>query len=218
MPKPPCTLTEKQQAYLDYIASYIAVHRQAPAEHEMQAHFGVTPPSVHRMVLALEEKGAIRRQPGQAGSIEVVPNARRLAGQSVETVVPEDFYEKTPGSFLGRWRIVETEVWDRDALDLIVPAQMTFDERGHGHFQMIAVEGGIDCRFHGNRVELSWSGEDDRRLKSGRGWAELKSDGTLQGRIYFHCGDDSSFSALREAAPPVTRRVRMPIFRPGRRR
>lgn len=38
----------------------------------MQAFFRVTPPSVHRMVVELETKGLIRRQPGQARSIELL--------------------------------------------------------------------------------------------------------------------------------------------------
>lgn len=30
---------------------------------------------------------------------------------------------------VGRWRIVETEMWDREALDLVVPAYIKFDRR-----------------------------------------------------------------------------------------
>jgi len=37
----------------------------------MQRHFGVTPPSVHRMVMELEERGLIRRVPGVARSIQI---------------------------------------------------------------------------------------------------------------------------------------------------
>lgn len=216
---PVIALTAKQRAYLDYIRRYIALHGRSPAEHEMQAHFQVAPPSVHRMVVVLEEKGATRRQAGQARSIEVVADvARRVAGQSVQTIVPEDFYEKTPPAFFGRWRIIETDVWSRDALDEAVPANITFQERAQGHFQMIHVEGGLDCRFSHDRVEFSWSGVDGRRQKSGRGWAELQPDGALRGRIYFHCGDDSSFTAYRDPAPPAPQPVRPPVFRPGRRR
>ena len=32
---------------------------------------------------------------------------------------------------------------------------------------------------------------------SGRGWAALNPDGTLEGHIYFHLGDDSAFRAER---------------------
>ena len=42
------------------------------AEWELQRHFGVTPPSVHQMVLTLERAGLIRRQPGVPRSIEVL--------------------------------------------------------------------------------------------------------------------------------------------------
>ena len=105
---------------------------------------------------------------------------------------------KTPKKFLGKWRIVKTEVWGRDARDLIVPAHLTFDAAGLGHFQMIAVEGELDCRFEGDRVEFSWRGQDDRDPASGRGWAEVTVKGTLEGRIFSHQADDSGFVAKRE--------------------
>lgn len=44
----------------------------------MQRFFEVTPPSVHRMVVELEQRGLIRRQPGQARSIEVLVTPDRL--------------------------------------------------------------------------------------------------------------------------------------------
>lgn len=80
---------------------------------------------------------------------------------------------------------------------MIVPAHVTLDADGLGHFQLIAVEGGIDCRFDGDRVEFSWVGDDDGHVTNGRGWAELAKDGRLRGRIYFHQGDDSSFVARK---------------------
>ena len=105
---------------------------------------------------------------------------------------------KPPKKFLGAWRIVETELWDEDALDLVVPAHMTFKENGLGTFRMIAVQGEIDARFEGNRVEFSWVGDDDGSESSGRGWGEIGTDGKLRGRIYFHQGDDSAFVARRK--------------------
>ena len=54
------TPTPKQRAYLDFIRKYVEVHRRAPAEHEMQAFFGTTPPSVHQMVVTLTMKGLHR--------------------------------------------------------------------------------------------------------------------------------------------------------------
>jgi DNA-binding MarR family transcriptional regulator len=44
----------------------------------MRRFFGVTPPTVHQMVLTLERAGLIRRQPGVARSIEVLVDPERL--------------------------------------------------------------------------------------------------------------------------------------------
>jgi DNA-binding MarR family transcriptional regulator len=64
--------TPKQGQYLAFIDAYTRVHGRPPAEWEIQRHFGVTPPSVHQMVLTLERAGFIRRQPGVPRSIEVL--------------------------------------------------------------------------------------------------------------------------------------------------
>jgi Mn-dependent DtxR family transcriptional regulator len=61
--------TEKQGQYLAFIYYYTKIHGHSPSEAEMQAYFGVTPPSVHQMVLSLERNGLITRTPGQARPI-----------------------------------------------------------------------------------------------------------------------------------------------------
>jgi hypothetical protein len=50
---------------------------------------------------------------------------------------------------LGDWPIVEMELWDRDALDLAVPAHMTFGPDELGEIQLIAIEASIDYRVSG---------------------------------------------------------------------
>jgi len=64
--------TEKQGQYLAFIHTYLKLNRRPPAEADMQNYFGVTPPTVHQMVLQLEKRGLIRRRPGQARSIEIL--------------------------------------------------------------------------------------------------------------------------------------------------
>ena len=66
------SFTPKQGQYLAFIDAYTRVHLRAPAEADIQRRFGVTPPSVHQMILALEHAGFIRRQPGASRSIEVL--------------------------------------------------------------------------------------------------------------------------------------------------
>ncbi|MGC2781345.1 MAG: helix-turn-helix domain-containing protein [Bradyrhizobium sp.] len=54
----------KQGQYLAFIDAYTRVNRQPPAERDVQRRFGVTPPTVHQMILALKRTGFIRRTPG----------------------------------------------------------------------------------------------------------------------------------------------------------
>jgi len=70
--------TPKQGQYLAFIHLYTRLHRQPPAETDMQEFFRVSPPSVHQMVLTLERAGFIRRQPGVARSIEVLVDPKHL--------------------------------------------------------------------------------------------------------------------------------------------
>jgi hypothetical protein len=103
----------------------------------------------------------------------------------------------------GRWRITEAELWDCDALNLVAPAFIEFTEDGSGSFGFIAIQGEMDCREveRDGRpgVEFSWEGNDECDPASGRGWAALEKDGSLRGRIFFHLGDDSGFTAVLEA-------------------
>ena len=63
----PFTATQGQ--YLAFIHAYTTLHRRPPAESDFQDFFRVTPPSVHRMIVTLHERGLIERVPGQPRSI-----------------------------------------------------------------------------------------------------------------------------------------------------
>ena len=80
--------TPAQAQYLAFIYAYATIHRRPPAEADLRQFFGVTAPSVHRMVLALETRGFIRRTPGQARSIEllVAPEALPLLQPPAESI------------------------------------------------------------------------------------------------------------------------------------
>jgi DNA-binding MarR family transcriptional regulator len=58
------SFTAKQGQYLAFMYAYTRVNGRAPAEADLQRYFGVTPPSVHQMVLTLERRGLIERTPG----------------------------------------------------------------------------------------------------------------------------------------------------------
>jgi len=64
--------TALQGQYLAFIRTYTLIHRQPPAEADMQRFFRVTPPAVHSVVLTLATHGLVERVPGRARSIRVL--------------------------------------------------------------------------------------------------------------------------------------------------
>lgn len=109
--------------------------------------------------------------------------------------------ESAPSSTVrlsGRWRIVEMSEYERDAIDLVEPGFIEFTGRT-GQFGFIAVHGWLDCRpierAGQTGVEFTWEGVDEGDQVSGRGWASLVDDETIEGHVFFHNGDDSSFRA-----------------------
>src|SRR5208282_2113501 len=73
--RPAKTFTPRQGQYLAFIHLYTRLHRRPPAETEMQDYFRVSPPSVHQMVLTLEQAGFIRggsREPPAASNCSLI--------------------------------------------------------------------------------------------------------------------------------------------------
>ena len=64
--------THKQGQYLAFIYYYTKLNRRPPAEADMQRFFRTTPPTVHNMVVQLEKKGFIAKEPGQPRSIRLL--------------------------------------------------------------------------------------------------------------------------------------------------
>jgi len=83
--------TARQGQYLAFIHAYTLVLGRPPAEADMQRFFQVSGPAVHQMVVALENAGLIRRQPGVPRSIQLMVHRNALPdllpgyGQSVIT-------------------------------------------------------------------------------------------------------------------------------------
>jgi hypothetical protein len=111
--------------------------------------------------------------------------------------------------FIGSWRLTSTDVWGTETIHMMGPARIEFDGTRSGSLRFIAVIADLDCRFSEREgrpfVEFSFDGIDDGSRRGGRGWAHLEGD-ILAGRIFFHRGDESAFSATRQgsAASPAT--------------
>ena len=116
-------------------------------------------------------------------------------------------------SVTGAWRIVEMDLWDAEAIDLLGPGYIQFGGP-HWPLPVHRRRGWMDCHS-GQRdgrpcVEFSWEGNDESDPASGRGWAALEEDGSLRGHIYFHLGDDSGFRAVRAEDAPKPEAERYP--------
>jgi repressor LexA len=61
--------TAKQGQYLAFIHYYTKINHCPPAEADFQRYFRVSPPTVHAMLVALQDRGWISRVPGRARSI-----------------------------------------------------------------------------------------------------------------------------------------------------
>ena len=70
--------TARQGQYLAFIYAYRRLHGRAPAEADVQRFFRVSPPSVHQMILKLEQAGLITRQPGVTHSITLTIDPKAL--------------------------------------------------------------------------------------------------------------------------------------------
>ena len=104
----------------------------------------------------------------------------------------------TSCKLIGRWRIVEADLWDRDYLDLIEPAYITMDKDGTGEFAFGAVNATLDAKYGQSVVFFTWVGFDEGGDINGSGSAELQDDGTIEIELSFHNGDDAILKARRE--------------------
>ncbi|MDQ0475461.1 hypothetical protein [Labrys wisconsinensis] len=101
---------------------------------------------------------------------------------------------------VGRWRIVEADIWERDHLDLCGPAMLTVTDRGHGEIAFGALQAGLEIAYRRSSIGFTWQGCDEMDEVSGDGSAELLDDGTLQIEFAYHDGDEAVLKAKRDAS------------------
>ena len=102
--------------------------------------------------------------------------------------------------YIGTWRIKEMELCDEDYIDMVGTGQIKIRKNGIGSLRFGAVEATLDCKTdrigEAERLEFTFEGSDEGDPCSGRGWMKIKGS-EMNGRIYFHLGDDSGFTALK---------------------
>ena len=101
-------------------------------------------------------------------------------------------------AILGRWRIVETDLWAKDYLDMVEPAHITFQADGTGEFAFGCVNATLRCHYSHDGASFTWAGFDEMDEVNGEGSADIADDGTLEGEIAFLDGDEAQFKARKE--------------------
>jgi len=99
---------------------------------------------------------------------------------------------------IGRWRIVDADLWDRDYLDLVEPAYLKIGNDGRAEFAFGVVQAGGEIDYAKSMVFFRWHGFDEGDEITGDGSAELQDDGSLEIEISFDNGDDATLTARRE--------------------
>ena len=99
---------------------------------------------------------------------------------------------------IGRWRIIEADLWERDYLDLVGPAMLVINDDGHGEVAFGAMQAGLDLEYGRSIVSFTWAGFDEMDEVNGTGAAELRDDGTLEIEFAYHLGDEAILKAKPE--------------------
>ena len=105
-----------------------------------------------------------------------------------------------PAEYRGWWRIVDTEAWMNNGLDILGPALLSLTGRGD-RLRMHCLLAYVDARATKTGVSFSWEGAWEYDPASGTGTVKLAKDGRLRGRIKINDGDDSGFTAVRAEEP-----------------
>jgi hypothetical protein len=96
---------------------------------------------------------------------------------------------------IGRWRIVEADLWDRDYLDLVGPAAITLAADGHGEIAFGAMQASLDLEYSPSMIFFTWAGFDEMDEVTGDGSAELLDDGSIEITFEYHNGDEAILKA-----------------------
>jgi hypothetical protein len=96
---------------------------------------------------------------------------------------------------IGRWRIIEADLWDRGYLDLGGPATITIGADNHGEIAFGAVQASLDLSYSPSMVFFMWAGFDEMDEVTGDGSAELLEDGSIEITFTYHNGDEAILKA-----------------------
>ena len=108
---------------------------------------------------------------------------------------------------IGRWRIVEADLWDRAHLDLCGPAALTITTQD-GEIAFGALEAVLEVEYARDSIGFRWAGCEEGDEVEGEGAAELLADGTLEIAFEYRNGDEAVLKAKPETSSTACSHVR----------
>ncbi|MBZ9673185.1 hypothetical protein [Mesorhizobium sp. ES1-3] len=98
---------------------------------------------------------------------------------------------------VGRWRIVEADLWDRDHPDLVDPATITVEAGNHGEIAF------RPASWRRSQLWPQYGILHMGRLRqmdevTGEALAELLDDGSIEITFAYHNGDEAILKAKRD--------------------
>jgi hypothetical protein len=100
---------------------------------------------------------------------------------------------------IGRWRIVEADLWDREYLDLCGPARLTITARC-GEIAFGAMEAGLKIEYARDSIGFHWFGSDEGDQVEGEGNAAILDHGMIEIEFAYRNGDEVVLKAKRETS------------------
>ena len=80
---------------------------------------------------------------------------------------------------IGRWRIVEADLWDRDSSRSLRPGDAD-DHRARRRNRLRRLEAGLEVEYARDSIGFRWAGCEEGDEVEGEGTAELLDDGTIE--------------------------------------
>lgn len=101
-------------------------------------------------------------------------------------------------TLVGRWRIVQSDLWGQGDLDLLGPATIAFNAKGDGEITVGALTATLRLEYARSTVFFRWHGSDDMTEVTGEGSAEPCDDGSIEIDLTYDGGDATTLKAVRE--------------------
>jgi hypothetical protein len=99
---------------------------------------------------------------------------------------------------VGRWGIIEADLWDCDYLDLCGPAVIVIGAGGRGEIAFGAMQATLDIEYSRSSIGFTRIGSHEMDEVSCEGTAELLGDGSIEIEFEYHNGDEAVLKAKWE--------------------